>query len=553
MNHTATYSPEDNKLRLHPACRLSQDDYETIKAAGFKWAAKQELFVAPAWSPSREDALLELVEEIGDEDYSPEERSADRAERFSGYRDRRAAEATGHADTFDAGPACFGNQSQARAERQSRRHDRHRTHAVSQWGKAEYWQMRTEGVIRHALYKSSAPVRRSRIKRLEAEQRKHDKGRQEYAARFAAWQKVLTLDGKGETLVSEDGNLYCAKSAPAVKLAYTLANSSGCWGEYTHPRTGRTAASLYSLLTDPEDKITAEEAANLWLANRRDPADPDSHSARWSNHYALRLTYERAMLDAEGGTAAAAEMEPGGWILASNRTGSVFTDVSGGWMQIHGVTRSPATGLVTSVKVMGTRGYSDPKPALVSINIERLGEKNYRPPTDEERQQFAQATKARKAEAKAAKKPEPALLNPTAEDAEKLQALFNQRAKAHYDKLLKEGRRYKEWAEDAEVWTMTQAEYSQRSKGTYSSCETRTLYADGMIARRSSNMYTSEDSAYDKARAAAGWVCKIRISTGKGWDGPDRVIVISDKPQKSIPINWERMNDPAPAAVPVAC
>src|SRR5690606_1577391 len=122
----ATYSPEDNKLRLYAASRLSAATYARVKAAGFKLAPKQELFVCPRWRPEAEDLLLELCGEIGDEDSSPEERSADRAERFSGYRDKRRAEATGHADTFDAGPQVFGHQNRSRAERQALRHDRHR-------------------------------------------------------------------------------------------------------------------------------------------------------------------------------------------------------------------------------------------------------------------------------------------------------------------------------------------------------------------------------------------------------------------------------------------
>lgn len=176
MEHCATYSPEDNKLRLYAAHRLDAEDYAKVKAAGFRWAPKQELFVAPKWTPEREDLLLEMCGEIGDEDYSPEERAADRAERFSGYRDKRRAEAGGLADRFDAGPSAFGHQSRARAERQAARHDRNRTGAVSQWSKAEYWQRRTEGVISSALYKSSAKVRRSRILRLEAEQRRCQAG-----------------------------------------------------------------------------------------------------------------------------------------------------------------------------------------------------------------------------------------------------------------------------------------------------------------------------------------------------------------------------------------
>ena len=38
MEHSATYSPEDNKLRLYPACRLDADEYAKVKAAGFIWA-----------------------------------------------------------------------------------------------------------------------------------------------------------------------------------------------------------------------------------------------------------------------------------------------------------------------------------------------------------------------------------------------------------------------------------------------------------------------------------------------------------------------------------
>src|SRR3990172_5821451 len=57
---TATYSPDDNKLRLYASARLDADTYARVKAAGFIWAPKQELFVAPMWTPQREDLLIEL-------------------------------------------------------------------------------------------------------------------------------------------------------------------------------------------------------------------------------------------------------------------------------------------------------------------------------------------------------------------------------------------------------------------------------------------------------------------------------------------------------------
>lgn len=75
---SATYSPEDNKLRLSSISRLPKDLYTRVRAAGFIWAPKQEIFVAPMWTPGREDLLLELCGEIGDEDTSLVDRAEQR-------------------------------------------------------------------------------------------------------------------------------------------------------------------------------------------------------------------------------------------------------------------------------------------------------------------------------------------------------------------------------------------------------------------------------------------------------------------------------------------
>jgi hypothetical protein len=528
---TATYSPEDNKLRLYAASRLPRDLYERVRAAGFQWAPKQECFTAPSWTPAREDFALALAGEIGDEDYSPQERAADRAERFEEYRGKRLDEATGHADRFEGGPAAFGHQNRQRAERQVRRHDRHRGRAVSQWGKAEYWQQRTAGVISHALYKSSPAVRRGRILTIEAEERKQRKALDEYAARFAGWEKVYTFDGAdrpGWYSIGErtpgvvSAGFDPATVTPALKLAYALANTGGAGYGYKHPRTGREC-SIFSHLTDEADPITPAEAAALWLANRRNPTDPDSHANRWAAHYANRLAYERAMIAAEGGTADAADMEPGGWIKAGRRTGSVFTDVPGGWMQIHSVTRSPATKRVTSVKVMGTRSAGgfrpdarDDAPALVSINVQRLPESSYRPPTEEERAAFL----ARTAAAKKATAPKPPpLLNPTAADAEQLQAVWNRQI-AERHKLAELTRP----PVVAQTVRMTQAEYSERSKGYSPACETSEVTELLTIG-----------GGRDRGR-----VVVFKVRTCYNGDGgyslsARRVVILTDKPQQPLP------------------
>ena len=419
MDHTATYSAEENKLRLYPAHRISAEDFAAVKAAGFRWAPKQELFVCPRWTPAAEDFLLDLCGEIGDEDYSPEERSADRAERFSGYRDKRRGEAHDRADTFQAGPTAFGHQNLQRAERQAAQHDRHRTHAISQWSKAEYWQSRTEGVIAHALHKSDPAVRRGRIKRLEAEQRKHEKERAEAVEAWCAWQQVRRLE-------TQD-----LATAAAVRLA---GNSRG-WHEYHHPRTDRKS-SLYGLLSQSDDPITGHEAAYLYFANTTNPTDEGTWFGRWSRHYELRLAYERAMLANEGGTAADVAIEPGGWF---------------GKHQVQSVNRSNVTGKVVSVKLLAPQKWwrgDGPAPlTLQSFNIERLGEAAYRAPTDGEREAFAAKQVAAKDAARASAKenPKPQLINPTDADAERLQALWNVGAKY-----------------PSQVWRMTQDDYAAR-------------------------------------------------------------------------------------------
>src|ERR1051325_10119866 len=120
---TATYCPDDNKLRLYSLTRLDPDTYSRVKAEGFKWAPKQDLFVAPCWTPSREDLLLELCGEISDEDTSLVNRAEQRADRFEAYSDRRASEAerahnhvSSIADNIPLGqPILVGHHSERRA------------------------------------------------------------------------------------------------------------------------------------------------------------------------------------------------------------------------------------------------------------------------------------------------------------------------------------------------------------------------------------------------------------------------------------------------------
>lgn len=508
---TATYCPEDNKLRLYVG-RVPRPDYDRLRAEGWTATPKQGCDFVSIWTPQREDTAREFCGEILDEDQSPEERAADRAERFSGYRDKRYSEATGHADSYDAGPGAHGYQSQARADRAARRHDRAGTRASDCWSRADYWTRRTAGVISHALYRSGPGVRMGRIKELEAELRKCEKSWSEYAEKYANWQTV-------EKLTDPEHQR---------KLAHLLAGDDYRSQDYTMP-DGR-AGSLYRLLNplDIENApaaITPQEAAALWLAAHQEPTG----ETRWTIHLKLRIAYESQMLEAQGGRAAHVEMIPGGFF---------------GKHQVQKVNKSTATGRVVSVNVYAPthasydrkgNAYNDetnPRPLTIhTVNVERMPADSYRPPTDEELAAFHAAKAA--AKAAAPKRAVPPLINPTEADAERLQGIWNARAQARHAVALANRKTYGEF-KPAAVVKISQATYSAASKGSYARAETRALHANAELADRDSNMYCQEES--DRRKRLGPELCYIRqTSGGSDWHTPQSVIVLHDKPQKPLP------------------
>jgi len=181
MDHTATYSPEDNKIRIYPAYRFDKEDYLKLKAAGYIWAPRQEIFVTPRWTPGREDIALKYCGEIGDEDTSLVERSEERADRFEDYSIKRDKEATQAHDGVKAitenipfgQPILVGHHSEKRARKDQERIQNGMSKAVKLWETSEYWTYRAAGALRHAKYKERADVRARRIKKIEAENRKY--------------------------------------------------------------------------------------------------------------------------------------------------------------------------------------------------------------------------------------------------------------------------------------------------------------------------------------------------------------------------------------------
>ncbi len=299
MNMTATYSPEDNKLRLYSVARLSPELYARVKAAGFSFAPRQELFVAPMWTPGREDLLLELCGEIDDEDTSLVERAEERSERFSEYSEHRAADAdraqkavAAIADNIPFGqPILVGHHSERRARRDAQKIENGMRRAIKMWDTANYWTDRAAGAIRNAKHKERPDVRARRIKGLEADKRKRERTTKE----AEMWLKLWT-DGANE----QDQEL---QKKVARKLAgvchMTLPRKEGDRQDFTGSPTA------YDVLREePSTLFAPRTLEEVFAAAQTSYPRGIAYQARWIAHYENRLAYERAMLAEDGGTLA---------------------------------------------------------------------------------------------------------------------------------------------------------------------------------------------------------------------------------------------------------
>jgi phospholipid N-methyltransferase len=353
--YSATYSPDDNKLRLYSVGRLPGDIYQRVHDAGFSFAPKQELFVAPMWTPSREDLLIELCGEVGDEDKSLTERAEERAERFEEYGENRADDAeraraavAAIADHIPLGqPILVGHHSEKHARRDAKRIETGMRRAVQMWETSQYWVSRAKGAIRHAKYKELPGVRHRRIKTIEAAKRKQERTRGQAAKLLETY-----LDPKAAAAKLRDGR----ELLPALLGTYEGGLSFDHQSQFERGELTFTDA-------------LARAVRNLTLTV--------THCDRWIAHYDNRLAYERAMLAEDGGLAADQfTIETGGRAL-----------IDGEWLVVLRVNR--VGGAVTSLTTTPSRHVHWTK--KWKNNIERV--KDYRAPTAEETAKVRAATK----------------------------------------------------------------------------------------------------------------------------------------------------------------
>lgn len=363
-NYRATYSPDDNKLRLYSLHRLDEETYQRVKDAGFKYAPRRALFVAPMWTPDREDLLIELAGEIEDEDQTLFDRQEERAERFEEYSEKRAAESGQVLAAVDSlasaipfgQPILVGHHSERRARKHAQKIENGMRRAVNLFETSEYWERRAEASLRHAAYKERPDVRWRRIKKIEADLRKADRRLQDCQKFIKLWSSE-NLNRAMALVIANIDHLHCCFSLEKYPRAPEKSQYEG-------------SRSIWSALED--DIITAEQARDICIPCHERTI---TRLSRWTAHYRNRIAYERAMLDEHGGVLASdTEMVPGGQVKSR-----------GEWLTIIRVNRSGGkiSSLVTpEYSFMGREG------ATTTITPDRITE--YKAPSAEE----AKAAKA---------------------------------------------------------------------------------------------------------------------------------------------------------------
>ena len=483
---TATYSPEDNKIRIYASSRLDAETYAQVKEAGFKWAPKQELFVAPRWTPQREDLAIELAGEIEAEEMTLAERAAMKAERLEGLADKRHAQANAFARRADelsqafymGQPILVGHHSERGARKTQERMHSAMTAAVKAEKAAGYWLGRASSAEHYASRKSDPRVRANRIKMLLAELRDLQRGINRAHAALAIWEEITTDE----------------------QIRHALGN-----------RDSRELWSGYDLYYKVDKGEIAPGDARQQCIDGAMVTVNGPNRRRWIEHILHRLAFERSMLGD-----------------VPRYDGELTPVIIQAFAREHGA-ESPKCSALT----VGRFRLESPVPLpahIASASSLELNEDDWR--------DLMQACGYIVLEKKARRAGKPGtvpLINPSREQAEQLQRIWNLRMAA--------ARKGKQGAaKPDEVRATEQAFYSANSKGDYDVFKTVEIAADGRPVRMGWQ-------GHERVRSGEP-VARIRISDlGNEMYQPDAVVFITDKPSKALPIDLDALEADARHAV----
>lgn len=480
---TATYSAEDNKLRLYFTNRLDKEEYQIIRDNGFIWAPKQELFVTPRWTPSREDFCIEVAGEITAEQSTMAERAVAKAQRFDDLAHKRSQQANAfhHAanrisERFAGGqPILVGHHSERKARRDQSRMDAEIKKAVVAQNAVSYWNYKAEGVERHANQKNNAGVRSRRIKTLLAELRDRQRDINHAHICFDLWSRI-----DAETDTQERNKLIKYYSGAQLK--------TGSAAPYFRD------SSLWYLLD--EEKITHDEVVQRCL-DFHEYQSNNPHTLRWISHILNRLAFERSELGE-----------------VSRFGGEITKTILQAFAREQGAHEPKASeckdytwSLDSSVSLPLHLGESK----SINLNVEGwydlMQASGYEVPTPKPRRKSTSV--------------QAPLINPSIEEAQNLQNLWNQKAQEKKAHLVLGAMKFND------VKEVTQAYYTANNKGDYSVFQTVELDKYGVVIRTSYKGKSAEP------------ICRIRVYSGGGsLYTPNAIVCITDKSTKSLPIEW---------------
>lgn len=331
----ATYNITDDKIRLSLGYKPNPEQVAAMRQAGFTWWPASRLNVAK-WSTAAEDYVLRLGIEIEDDD-RPDDVAA-RVDRFSVY----AESAASNADSASRyahnllSPIPVGQPAKQRLSTTLKRADGAMQRAVSETEREAHWRGRIAAAIAHAQYKERPDVIARRIKGLEKDERTYLR---ELRSQDAVRAQIF-LDMREN--VRKQLGAELAMSGEVI--VWIKANE------------------------ETFDAELEKKYAQAWGKHER-------WATRWLEHIRKRLEYERALLEAVGGSPKLKwDLQVGGKIqYAGNWYTILRLNKKGG--EIVSVTTDAKT-YARKMEVGGITDYREP----TAEDTERAKAKTKRPP-----------------------------------------------------------------------------------------------------------------------------------------------------------------------------
>lgn len=256
----ATYNITDDRLRLYPDGKLSDEDYRRVTACQFQWWPKQGCFSAK-WRLGAEDVVLSLVEEIEDDDTMDDVEA--RVERFEQYAERDEAQAAQASERV----------AQANTARRLRMAEQTQAKKLNE---ALYWQQRIAGAIRRMKQHDKPATCVKRIKGLEADLRVDWRALEEHQLFHAYWSTVQDRD-RALMVANRDRSLPSRKYLKAEFPKSLYEGDMNTWSAL-------------------DDDIVSWEEARGWALERH--AACAALCLRSIRHVQMRIAYERDYLQA---------------------------------------------------------------------------------------------------------------------------------------------------------------------------------------------------------------------------------------------------------------